>query len=171
MTTEREKIADALFSDVRENESLYAILDAARNIEIAYKVQNTPNLEYVSLYRGRKEEPYWDAAPYLVRCNRESEFFSWVIKNGWRDSWGIFLTSSANFQDLIKHFQELLIVKLEDGREVYFRFYDPRVLRIFVSTCSSAESIQLFGPVSSYLLEEQKAETLLRFINSSHGTK
>ena len=54
-------------------------------------------------------------------------------------------------------------MKAEDGRELYFRFYDPRVLRIFLPTCNAAETATFFGPVGQFLVEAQDAETLLRF--------
>ena len=153
MTPEHEKIADALFSAVREGESLYAILDAARNIDIAFQLQNIANVEYISLYKGRKEEPMWDAAPYLVRCVRDSEFFNWVIERGWGDSWGIFATSKGSLEDLCKHFQEFLIVEDEAGKQMYFRFYDPRILPRFLSTLGREQRPGFLGPVNQILLE------------------
>jgi len=169
MTEAHQKIVEALFGAIREGEFLYAILDAARNIDIAFQLQNIPNVEYVSLYKGRKEEPMWDAAPYLVRCVRDSEFFNWAVERGWGDSWGIFLTSKANLEDVCKHFQEFLMVKTEEDREVYFRFYDPRVLRVFLPTCTSDEAKQIFGLVSHFLVEADNRETLLKFTPKAQG--
>jgi len=54
-------------------------------------------------------------------------------------------------------------VQTEDGRELYFRFYDPRVLRIFLPTCNAEEAATFFGPVRQFLVEAQDAETLLQF--------
>jgi len=163
MTETHQKIVETLFGAVREGESLYAILDAARNIDIAFQLQNIPNVEYVSLYKGRKEEPMWDAAPYLVRCARDSEFFNWAIERGWGDSWGIFLVSRSNLEDLCKHFQEFLVVQDEDGKQMYFRFYDPRVLPLFLSTCTRGESVEFFGPVNRVFLEDTGAKVLRSF--------
>jgi uncharacterized protein DUF4123 len=163
MTPEHEKIADALFSAVRAGESLYAILDAAGNIDIAYQLQNISNVEYVSLYKGRKEEPMWDAAPYLTLCVRDSEFFNWMIERGWGDSWGIFVISKATLEDLCKHFQEFLLVQDEDGKQMYFRFYDPRVLPPFLSTCAREQRLEFFGPVNQVLLEARDTNVLRSF--------
>jgi hypothetical protein len=148
---------------VREGESLYSILDAARNIDIAFQLRNIANVEYVSLYKGRKEEPMWDAAPYLIRCVRESEFFKWVIDRGWGESWGIIVTSKASFEDLCKHFQECLIVQDESGKQMYFRFYDPRILPLFLSTCTPDQRIDFFGPVNRLLLEAGNTDSLRSF--------
>jgi hypothetical protein len=171
MEEQRNRIADTLFQAVANGESLYAILDAARTIDIAYQLQNVANVEYVSLYKGRKEEPMWDAAPYLVRCVRNSEFFNWIIGRGWGDSWGVFLTSKLDLEELRKHFQEFLMVKTADDRELYFRFYDPRVLRVFLPSCTPEESSQFFGPLSSFLLEADEPATVLKFTANWQGVK
>ena len=172
MSTDPQTIVDALHAQVEEGESLYAILDAARAMEIAYRLQNSL-VEHESLYRGRKEETLWHVAPYLVRCEREDEFFQWVVTQGWGDSWGIFLTSSANLEELRKHFRQFLMVTLEDDeegeKEVYFRFYDPRVLRIHLPTCTAEEIEQFFGPVTSFSMEHEEAVQLIRYAPKDSG--
>lgn len=166
MDEQQQRIVDTLFQAVSQGENLYAILDSARNIDIAYQIQNTANLEYVSLYKGRKEEPMWDAAPYLVRCVRDSEFFNWVIERGWSNSWGIFVISKASLEDLCKHLQGFLVVEDEDGKQMYFRFYDPRVLPLFLSTSTREERAEFFGPVARFFLEEEGAKALRSFAPS-----
>src|SRR5439155_1286760 len=44
-----------------------------------------------------------------------------------------------------------------------FRFYDPRVLRIYLPTCNAAEQQFVFGPVLRFLCEEAEPSTLLDF--------
>jgi hypothetical protein len=39
--------------------------------------------------------------------------------------------------------------KSPSGDLLYFRFYDPRVLATFLSSCSSAELFEFFGPVAA----------------------
>jgi hypothetical protein len=47
------------------------------------------------------------------------------------------------------------MVKTEEGEELYFRFYDPRVLRIFLPTCDREQLKDFFGPVDYYLCEDE----------------
>ena len=54
-------------------------------------------------------------------------------------------------------------MKTEEGQELYFRYYDPRVLRTYLPTCTPDELEQVFGPVLEYALEDEVEETLLRF--------
>jgi hypothetical protein len=57
----------------------------------------------------------------------------------------------------------LLTVKDEDDRLLYFRFYDPRVLRVFIPTCTPEESADLFGPISRFVVEGEDLDHPLQF--------
>jgi hypothetical protein len=62
-----------------------------------------------------------------------------------------------------KHLRRLLMVKLDDGgRRLYFRFYDPRVLRAFLPTCSVRQDEEMFGDrdIHSFLVEGEQGEAL-----------
>ena len=56
-----------------------------------------------------------------------------------------------------------MLVKTEDGEELYFRFYDPRVLRIFLPTCDESQIRELFGPIEYFLMEDEDPEHAIRF--------
>lgn len=163
-----QRLTELLFSFVEGGESLYAILDSARSLEIAPALKNLP-VEHVSLYQGRSEEPLWDVAPYLVRCERGTPFMQWLLEKGWGNSWGIFFISRSKVEDLLKHFQQLLLVRLPDKREFYFRFYDPRVLRSFLPTCDASEAQQIIAPVRSFILEGVSSNSLVKFVSVQQG--
>ena len=55
------------------------------------------------------------------------------------------------------------MVQGPEGENLYFRYYDPRVLRIYLPTCNQEEMATLFGPVTAYLLEDKDPDLLLRF--------
>src|SRR5689334_9084653 len=113
----------------------YMLLDAARMGEIIEKAKEI-NPDFDSLYRGRSEEALALVAPYLFIFRQNTDFGKWYIENGWGNAWGILIRSHMNMQELHKHFRKFLIVGTEDNQELYFRFYDPRVLRIFLPTCN-----------------------------------
>jgi hypothetical protein len=62
-----------------------------------------------------------------------------------------------------RHLRGFLIVHDPDGKPLYFRYYDPRVLRVFLSTCNAAELQEMFGPLSWYAVEAETPENLLLF--------
>ncbi|NJO18602.1 MAG: DUF4123 domain-containing protein, partial [Thioploca sp.] len=78
--------------------------------------------------------------------------------------WGIFATAKANLRTMCQHFRGLLTVELPSGQTVAFRFYDPRVWRVFWPQCSEEERQVMFGPVVRYWVEgEGEAVSLLPF--------
>jgi hypothetical protein len=92
----------------------------------------------------------------LVALLPEHPFTDWILANLPGKPWGVFVRSSATLRELRKHFRAFLIVKNEQRESLYFRFYDPRVLRIFLPTCDTEQFQQFFGAVSSYVAENEK---------------
>lgn len=118
---------------------------------------------YVCLYRGELEPDMAEVAPYLAILERDHLFTEWVLCNGWGRSWGIFGRSQAPLPELRKHFRRFVKVENE-GKRLYFRFYDPVVLRVYLRNCTTQESQHFFGPVTSYLMEDREPGSLSRFL-------
>lgn len=170
-TVEEEgTVGDLLFRFAeRDGGQLFAILDAARTDEVLAKLAKA-EVQYESLFRGREEEPLFEVSPFLVVCKEETELFKWLTTEGWGQSVGIFLTSSDSFKNLFTHFQRFLMVKEEGGDEMYFRFYDPRVLRVYLPTCTAQELNLFFGNVSRFMMESEDGKSILSFVPSRSGT-
>jgi len=146
-----------LFGAMKPGEKVFALLDAARKPEIAVKPYEF-QAKWVSLYKGEPEEALFDVAPYLVclgdREEKNEGLIQWVLDELWGNSCGVFIYSSAGIDALHTHFQQFLIVTDEEGKGLYFRFYDPRVLKIFLPTCKREELRTFFGPVASFMMED-----------------
>ncbi len=147
---------------------VYAILDGARNAAIYPAVTHT-RLPHTCLYRGELAPVLAQAAPHLVQLIRDTPFTSWLLREGWGDHWGVFFTSATSLQRLRSHFRRFLRVKDETGRTLYFRFYDPRVLRAYLPTCTKAELEFVFGPVECFHVEAENAATVLDFARLDLG--
>lgn len=141
---------------------LFALLDAARDPRVLELLRASKE-EYQSLYEGEKGDELAEFAPYLVKLPPQSPLLEALVEEGWGDSWGVFLTCAKPFDEVRKHFRHFLMVKLESGEEVYFRFYDPRVLRVFLPTCTREEIKEFFGPIGTFLLEDETLAGLIRF--------
>lgn len=140
----------------------YILLDAARmesNMDTAQKL----NSNFDSLYRGGSEESLSGVAPYLFSFKHDTLFATWFIEKGWGDSWGLMIKSSLPMSEIHKHFRKFLLVKTEDGEELYFRFYDPRVLRIFLPTCDRDQIFEFFGKIDYFLMEDEDPAWALKF--------
>jgi hypothetical protein len=130
----------------------YAVLDGASVPDLPQELWKL-GPEYECLYRGELEPDLAECAPYLVRLEPEHAFTLWVMEEGWGHHWGVFCTSPAELRDLRTHFRKFLMVYDPTGKPLYFRFYDPRVLRVYLPTCNEEERELFFGPIQNFIAE------------------
>ena len=71
--------------------------------------------------------------------------------------------SHRPFGDVRKHLRRFLLVESGTGKQQYFRFYDPRVLRGFLPTCGPRKIEALFEEIEAFALEAEDPGKLLRF--------
>jgi hypothetical protein len=158
-----------LLKYLRNSQPLYALLDAARDEQILELLQSA-KVEYQSLYEGSAAEELAAAAPYLVRLPAESKLLETLARDGWGKSWGVYLTCQQPFKEVRKHLRRFL--KVESEREEYlFRFYDPRVLRVFLPVCTAEETGEFFGPVDRFLMEAKDSALLLKYQAVREGVR
>ena len=138
------------------------LLDAAR-LEVFIHVAKEINSFNSCLYKGTKDNDLEDIAPYLFTFQENIAFTDWYFKVGWGQSWGILLFSSYPFDQVYNHFRKFLMVKTEDDEQLYFRFYDPRVLRIFLPTCDEKQLKEFFGPIEQFICEDEDPAFALVF--------
>lgn len=159
-----QKIMQLLFQPIENQAPIgsYSILDAAR-ADVIYPKLLDSDVRKICLFHGAKADELATVAPYLVHLKRDDSFTDWLMNHGWGKSWGIFLQSFATLDELQRHFRKFLMVYDEEGAPLYFRFYDPRVLRVYLPTCNAAEIKTVFGPVESFVVEEEDPSVLLHF--------
>jgi hypothetical protein len=155
--------AEALSQVLRRQGPLFAILDAARDRSIVPLLEDDIDGEIHCLYNGPSAADLASYAPYLVSLPAGSDILNELIQRGWGASWGTYLTSREPIAALRHHFRQFLIVQKADGKEAYFRFYDPRVLRIYLEGLAVPDVRTFFGPIDAYLMESERPEYLLRF--------
>ena len=153
-----------------EDANTFAVLDGASNpalLDWLYRCQ--PKFE--CLYTGELAPDMAEVAPYLVHLEEETEFADWLISKGWGNHWGVFAQAQGNLRAMRQHFRRFLTVYDETGKPLLFRYYDPRVLRVYLPTCNAEELAAVFGPVRSYILEGETPDTALRFEIASGALK
>lgn len=158
------KIVEALSQSLFGEEGLnaFAVLDGA-SVEGLLDKLDECEPEYECLRRGELKPDLAEVAPYLVRLEPGAAFTEWVLEQGWGNHWGIIALSQADIRELRRHFRTFLMVYDPNGKLLLFRYYDPRVLRVYLPTCNERELKTVFGPVNAYLLEDEDPGTLLRF--------
>jgi hypothetical protein len=149
----------------------FAVLDGASIPDLLDHLYGDPRPEFVCLYRGELEPDMAEVAPYLVRLEPRHPFTEWLLAEGWGQHWGVFALSQEGLKAVRTHFRKFLMVKDAEGSQLYFRFYDPRVLRIFLPTCTAEELATLFGPVAGLLCEADPPATALLYSTAEQALK
>ncbi|MFP2923982.1 DUF4123 domain-containing protein [Pyxidicoccus sp. 3LG] len=141
-----------------QKEPLYAILDAARSERILELLRESVE-EHWSLYEGTQGEALADVAPYLVQLTSDSMLLEALVREGWTQSWGIYLTCTLAPLEVRRHFRKLLMVEAEDiESKLYFRFYDPRTMQVFITTRTEPQRPELPTPISHFMYEGRNKE-------------
>lgn len=117
---------------------------------------------YRCLYAGSAEETLSHVAPYLFTLAKPT-FVDWLLTEGWGQSWGLFVVAETEPQALYQHLRRFLYVRPTDGPALYFRFYDPRALRLFLPTCDTDQLKAFFGPVRYFITEDEDDDYALNF--------
>ena len=139
--------------------TLYAVIDAARSRSLLPLILDADTerrclFDYFEETRGMDR-----VAPWLVRLSGGSpDLFDHIAEEGLGEHWGIYLLSDAAIDPVAEHLAACLLHRSPEGRKMVFRFYDPRVLRSYLSHCPQGERTAFFGPVRRILLENDLRE-------------
>lgn len=159
MSPKISRLYEALWpEEMTSSERLFAVLDGARDQRIFGAVDGSRE-DKCCLFSIHEQWPghdlRWDligVAPYLVELEKGDDLTHMVLRHGWGGHWGIFCRTDARIGRVRRHFRDLLKVRTEAGRELMFRFYDPRVLRAYLPTCRPSELLAMFGPVGAFIV-------------------
>jgi hypothetical protein len=147
--------ARALAALAAEEDPLFAVLDAARGERVLELCRESVE-QYRSLYEGVGAEPLAEVAPYLVRLPRGTRLLPPLVREGWGRRWGIYLTCRRPFREVRTHLRRFLMVEnQESGLPMYFRFYDPVSMRVFLAGCTPRQRTEIYGDISSFWVEER----------------
>ncbi|MEO7034540.1 MAG: DUF4123 domain-containing protein [Polyangiaceae bacterium] len=153
LAAEQHARAVAFFAEQRQ--PIFAIVDAARSLAALSAVVTHGEL-YYSLYDGAPGEQLADVAPHLVSLPQRSALLATLLRDHWGDSRVTFLFADADFKSVRRQLRRFLMVEDEQNKKMYFRFYDPRVLRAFLPTCTPAECMDFFGPIAWFVVETEQ---------------
>lgn len=138
------------------------VFDSASDPSALTEFQQQAN-EHLCLFRGHEEDYLKNVAPFLFDFDWKSKFTTRLISKNWGMSNTVGINSNDGFSYIFKHLRKFLMVKTEDGQQLYFRFYDPRVLRIFLPTCDASQLKEFFGPVEEFICEDEDPAFALIF--------
>jgi hypothetical protein len=145
-----------------EKRDIWMILDAARDRAI-FRMLLECGLEYSCLYSGTLPPALEIAAPYLVQLEYQDRYTRRFLEQAWGNSWGIILKCDQRLDRLRRHLRQFLVVRDPRGGRLVFRYYDPRVLRVYLPTCNTEDLGKVFGPIQCFWTEGQASGSMLEF--------
>lgn len=161
---DQRSVAMAIRSSIclKAAERLYVILDACQASDLVDVARSQFKQPVRMLFKGAAAscEEIESVAPYFIPVDLETEFLE-----HWSEFWGrnagILFVSAAEPRVIFRHLRKIFVVQDEQGQEYFFRFYDPRVLRVYLPTCTPEELTEFFGPVERFVLEGDDPNSLL----------
>ena len=156
---------------------LYGVVDAVRDKELAYAAPRKYGQTIHWLFEEGSGSHMLDVAPYLVPITFRPKYP--YEGSGYLDLWtrglgssaGILLITPIATDVLLSHLRDIFRVTDETGHRFFFRFYDPRVLRTYLPTCTPAEAKQFFGQVRHILVEAAKPGKMLSYSPERSGVQ
>ena len=139
----------------------WLIIDAARSyLPVATAKMLVPDVAH--LFNGARGESLADVAPYLCQCDLCGNVAELVIVPYDKGEHGVLFEANGTRKEIEKHLRQFLMVRRQgEKRPVYFRYYDPRVLRAFLPACNSNELRAFFGPIQAFHCQSDNPEQIL----------
>jgi hypothetical protein len=147
--------ASRALRELRARSGLYAVLDVAADPRILELVSEACE-PWAPLFDGLEAARLADAAPRLFALSGDSRLLADLVREGWGERWGVFLTSSREPAVVRRHLRQFLLANVPgEADPVYFRFYDPDVLRVVLTTSTDDERRKWFdGVVDAFIGED-----------------
>lgn len=165
-TVQPDTIAAAIRSQIalNSNELLYTVVDACQAPELIELARSKFGQPIRMLFKGKAAalEEVESFAPFFIPVDVETDFLEhWATY--WGKNAGILFASEAEPRAIFRHLRKIFVVQDEEGQEHFFRFYDPRILRIYLTTCTPEELTQFYGPIKRIVLAGEDPKTLITF--------
>ena len=144
----------ALFGEPLPELKCYFILDANKHKLLE---PESFHCRIENLFQGEFAEITKEIGPYLVEVipypdyKAESELMGLFSDEGamtrfnWHEELGVFIHSRYDFDTVLHHLRHFPVMKDENGKWFFFRFYDPKVLRNYLDViATSPEKLNKF---------------------------
>ena len=146
---------------------LYGVFDSAREPAARFEAQAV-GIQHESLFAGSMGDLLEDVAPYVSEFPLRSPFREWWFGQ-WGKSIGVLVEAAVDLSELRRHFRTLMMVIDQERKRYFFRFYDPRVLTVFLPACTPEELKHFFGPIGTFYCEDCSGQELVAFSLGSDG--
>jgi hypothetical protein len=141
--------------------NIFCIIDAAIDDNLYHEIKNS-GWDYRCLYKKgvhyegeRLTDALAATAVYLLLLDPDKVPVEQFIGRQLGKHRVIFLQANASIGELTDHFSGLLKAMDENGNLFNFRYFDPRILRVYLPTCTEEEKHIFYGPAQIFWAEDR----------------
>ncbi len=136
--------------------TLYGILDLARAPELHEHAARLEPGAAACLFEGRLAPQLRQVSPFLVELAAADPLTRLWRGAGWGKSWGILISSRESLAFVRRRLRHFTQARLPDGQgPVLFRFWDPRVFRVYLPLVEAGEIGAWFEGIDRYIVESE----------------
>jgi hypothetical protein len=111
---------------LQTGERLYLVISAASDSDALKNLYLTePTAQLIPIWGGTPYSTWQPVMPYVTELKANSAFLPWIAETDALD-WGWLAVSRSEPNEVFEHLRSLTQVKMPDGTEVFFRFWDGR---------------------------------------------
>ena len=139
----------------------YLLLDGAqidKPLPCIYSMQSDATVHL--LYQRTAYAEWAEHGPCLVRTVPDGPLMQ-HFETHWRGRAGLLLASNAELDDLLDHLRSLVHARVDGEQVVLFRYYDPRILPLWLESLMTEERDLYLGPVQQIYLPTAEGQDLL----------
>lgn len=167
---EQERIYPLLPTLRGLTQPLYALIDAAQDQAILPLLQSC-SAPRDCLFEGVHAQTLPAYAAHLVQLTGNDPLLETLVQRGWGRNWGVYLTSAEPFAAVLTHLRQRCWVRDPGGARLYFRYFDPRVMRTAFAAMGESELAAFLGPVSTFLVEAEVADGMRCWHSQDQGVR
>jgi hypothetical protein len=143
---------------------MYGILDCSRSPTLYEHVARLAPHGASCLFAGDLAEEVARVSPYLVELAPNDPLSRDWRTQGWGQAWGILISSRADLPTLRQRLRRYTTARLPDGGgPMLFRFWDPRVFRVYMPLVEPQELPGWFEAADRYIAETEDGRGSLRY--------
>lgn len=153
---------------VKEPARLYAVVDAARGPMTIPPTLKAMTDQVSCLYRGQALDEFGDDTAWVVGIAPDESVLDWLIDSGFGKRWSIFLRSSLQLSDVVRHLRKFTLIEDDEGTAHFFRFYDPRTLRQYLPVFTPEQNTAFFTGIDAWYCENDlRPDEILKFTTNA----
>lgn len=124
--------------------------------------------ELECLFAGTLAIELGDVAPYLGQIKSFSADTARLVEYLMIKQVGILVipendfstSSSTAFSQMYRHFRKFNVAENPDGKKLFFRYYDPRVIFTVLNVFDASQLNEFYGPVTAFYITLKNGHTV-----------